>query len=58
MTTATARKPNRRCSRDTETDAAPKSTAYGRAVLRGIDRMKAAGPWEFGRKLSERYFKR
>lgn len=35
-----------------------KSTAYGRAVLRAIDRMKAAGPWEFSPKLSNRHFKR
>jgi len=37
---------------------APKLTAYGRAVLRAIDRMKAAGPWEFAPKSSNRYFKR
>jgi hypothetical protein len=37
---------------------AAKSTAYGRAVLRAIDRMKAAGPWDFAPKSSNRYFKR
>ena len=37
---------------------AAKSTAYGRAVLRAIDRMKAAGPWDFAPKSSNRYVKR
>jgi len=35
-----------------------KSTPYGRALLRAIERMKAAGPWKFARKSSDRYFRR
>lgn len=58
MTTATARKSSRRHAREREADATSKSTAYGRSVLRALDRMKAAGPWHFGHKLSDRYFRR
>jgi hypothetical protein len=58
MTTATARKSGKRRVREEETVAAPKSTAYGRSVLRALDRMKAVGPWKFGARLSDRYFKR
>jgi hypothetical protein len=56
MTTETARRA--RGTREREADAAPKSTAYGRAMLRAIDRMKAAGPWHLAPKMSARYFKR
>ena len=55
-TTARRRAANRAGAR--EAMPAPKSTAYGRAVLRAIDRMKAAGPWKFAPKSSDRYFKR
>ena len=58
MSTVIARKSNTRRAREREADAAPKSTPYGRSVLRALDRMKAAGPWQFGPKLSDRYFKR
>jgi len=54
--TTTARRPA--ANGDRARDARPKSTAYGRAVLRAIDRMKATGPWKFARKSSDRYFKR
>jgi hypothetical protein len=37
--------------------ASLKSTPYGKAVLRAIDRMKAAGPWEFGPRSSNHHFK-
>jgi len=57
MTTTTAR-PNGRRTREREAGVAPKSTAYGRAVLNALDRMKAAGPWRLGPKSSDRYFKR
>jgi len=57
MTTATARRSNTRRAREREADAAPKATPYGRSLLRALDRMKAAGPWRFGPKLSDRYFK-
>lgn len=58
MTTATARRANGRRTREREANAALRPTAYGRAVLRAIDRLKVAGPWELGPKLSDRYFKR
>jgi hypothetical protein len=56
--TTTARRPATSRNGEREKKAAPKSTAYGRAVLRAIDRMKAAGPWKFSPKSSDRYFKR
>jgi len=56
--TTTARRPAANRAGAREATPAPKSTAYGRAVLRAIDRMKAAGPWKFGPKSSDRYFKR
>jgi hypothetical protein len=56
MTTETARRA--RSTRERAANAAPKSTAYGRAMLRAIDRMKAAGPWQLGPKMSARCFKR
>ncbi len=58
MTTVTAGRSRARRAREPEGDAVPKSTAYGRSVLRALDRMKAVGPWELGPKLSDRYFKR
>jgi len=54
----TARRPAANRAGAREATPAPKSTAYGRAVLRAIDRMKAAGPWKFAPKSSDRYFKR
>ena len=58
MTTATARRANGRRTRDREAIIAPRPTAYGRALLRAIDRTNVVGPWELGPKLSDRYFKR
>ena len=58
MTTATARRTNERRAPEREANAAPRPTDFGRAVLRAIDRMKAAGPWKLGFKPSDRYFKR
>ena len=58
MTTHTARRASARRARDQETNAAPKTTAYGRSILRALDQMKATGPWRFGPKMSDRYFKR
>jgi len=57
-TTTTARRPAASRNGEREKAPAPKSTAYGRTVLRAIDRMKAAGPWKFAPKSSDRYFKR
>jgi len=57
MTSATTtRRPDEK--RNVSRKPAAKPTAYGKAVLRAIDRMKAVGPWEFAPKLSDRYFKR
>ena len=59
MSAVTAlRRPATKRSETREIPPARKSTAYGRAVLRAIDRMKAVGPWEFAKKSSDRYFKR
>jgi len=56
--TTTARRPGPKRAGAREAMPAAKSTAYGRAVLRAIDRMKAAGPWDFAPKSSNRYVKR
>ena len=56
--TTTARRPTANRAGEREKTAVLKPTAYGRAVLRAIDRMKAAGPWKFAPKSSDRYFKR
>ncbi len=56
--TTTARRPAAGRAGARETTLAPKSTAYGRAVLRAIDRMRSVGPWNFAPKSSDRYFKR
>ncbi len=59
MTAATtARRPAVKRNGSRNILSTPKATAYGRAVLRAIDRMKTAGPWEFAPKSSDRYFKR
>ena len=58
MTATTARRPTAKSTSPREALATLKSTPYGKAVLRAIDRMKAAGPWEFGPRSSSRYFKR
>jgi hypothetical protein len=58
MTATTARRSNARRTRQREAGATLKSTAYGRAVLHALDRMKATGPWQLGPKPSDRYFKR
>lgn len=55
MTTTTAKRPkSRRPSSDTT--AAPKTTAYGRDVLRVVKEMQKLGPWEFGPRISDRIF--
>lgn len=36
----------------------PKSTAYGRDVLRVLKEMQKLGPWEFGPRISDRMFKK
>ena len=56
--TTTVRRPAANRAGAREKTLVPKATVYGRAVLRAIDRMKAAGPWKFAPKSSDRYFKR
>lgn len=57
MTTTTAKRRNsRRPSSDTTTT--PKTTAYGRDVLRVVKEMQKLGPWHFGPRISDRIFKK
>ena len=57
MTATTARRPkSRRAS--TDTTPAPKTTGYGRDVLRVVREMQKLGPWEFGPRISGRVFKK
>ncbi len=57
MTIITAKRPkSRRPSSNTTTP--PKTTAYGRDVLRVVKEMQKLGPWEFGPRISERIFKK
>lgn len=57
MTTTTAKRPKvRRTTSDAPTT--PKSTAYGREVLRVLKEMQKRGPWEFGPRISDRIFKK
>ena len=53
MTAATAKRPK---PRRAASEPAPKSTAYGREVLRGLKAMQKLGPWEFGPRISDRIF--
>ena len=57
MTAITAKRPK---SRRSSSDAAPspKTTAYGRDVLRVVKAMQKAGPWDFGPQISDRVFKK
>ena len=57
MTAATAKRPkSRRTSNDIT--PTPKSTGYGRDVLRVVKEMQKLGPWDFGQRISERVFKK
>ena len=57
MTTTTAKRPkSRRPSSDTAT--APKTTAYGRAVLRVVKEMHELAPWHFGVRIADRIFRK
>lgn len=55
MTATTAKRP--KASR-TSSDATPKTTAYGRDVLRVLKVMQKLGPWELGPRISDRIFKK
>ena len=41
-----------------EATLTPKSTAYGRDVLRVLKEMQKLGPWQFGPRVSDRIFKK
>ena len=57
MTATTAKRPKaRRASSDAR--PTPKTTAYGRDVLRVLKEMQKLGPWEFGPRISDRVFKK
>ena len=53
MTATTAKRPK---SRRTSSDATltPKTTAYGRDVLRVVKEMQKLGPWDFDPRISDR----
>ena len=55
MTATTAKRPK---AHRTSSDATPKSTAYGRDLLRVLREMQKLGPWEFGPRVSSRIFKK
>ena len=59
MTAITAKRPKaRRTTSDPKATPTPKSTAYGRDVLRVLKEMQKLGPWEFGPRISDRIFKK
>ncbi|OGA04986.1 MAG: hypothetical protein A3H35_21255 [Betaproteobacteria bacterium RIFCSPLOWO2_02_FULL_62_17] len=59
MTATTAKRPKaRRTTSDAIAAPTPKSTAYGRDVLRVLKQMQNLGPWEFGPRISDRIFKK
>jgi hypothetical protein len=59
MTAGTAKRPKaRRTSSDVKDTPTPKSTAYGRDVLRVLKAMQKLGPWELGPRISDRIFKK
>jgi hypothetical protein len=59
MTATTAKRPKaRRMTSDAKATPTPKSTAYGRDVLRVLKEMQKLGPWVFGPRISDRIFKK
>ncbi len=58
MTTTTAKRPKVRRAANDDAALAPKSTAYGRDVLRVLKEMQKLGPWKFGPRISDRIFKK
>lgn len=57
VTATTAKRPK---SRRTSSDITPtpKTTGYGRDVLRVVKEMQKLGPWELGPRISDRVFKK
>jgi hypothetical protein len=58
MTATTAKRPKARRAANDEAVAAPKSTAYGRDVLRVLKELQKLGPWKFGPRISDRILKK
>ena len=59
MTATTAKRPKaRRAAVEAKAAPSPRSTAYGRDVLRVLHEMQKLGPWEFGPRISDRIFKK
>ena len=59
MTATTAKRPKAcRMTSGAKATPTPKSTAYGRDVLRVLKEMQKLGPWEFGPRISDRIFKK
>ena len=56
MTTTAKRQRARRTPSDTTGE--PKTTAYGRDVLRVVKEMQKMGPWELGLRISDRIFRK
>jgi len=40
------------------TTGAPKTTAYGRDVLRVVKKMQKLAPWHFGPRIADRIFRK
>ncbi len=55
MTATTAKRPK---AHRATSDVTPKTTAYGRDLLRVLREMQKLGPWEFGPRISGRIFKK
>ncbi len=59
MTANTAKRPKaRRTTSDAKDTPTPKSTAYGRDILRVLKEMQKLGLWEFGPRISDCIFKK
>ena len=59
MTATTAKRPKaRQTTSDAKATPTPKSTAYGRDVLRVLKEMQKLGPWKFGPRIFDRIFKK
>ena len=55
VTATTAKRPK---AHRATSDVTPKTTTYGRDLLRVLREMQKLGPWEFGPRISGRIFKK
>ncbi len=58
MTATTAKRAKVRRPANDDAALIPKSSAYGRDVLRVLKEMQKLGPWKFGPRISDRIFKK